>query len=140
MTFERIKAKIFLLLVAVIWGSMIWACWKIQVPLLLASFVTKSASLREWNYSLWMVQDQATCFLLSGHHETTVSSAIGELSKTSDTAEHMRRVVDWLFLAFAGQRDHCRRAIEEHDTHRFNIKYAAIGVTSYLYLFINHML
>lgn len=127
-----LKAKFFLVAVAITWASLIVQLLPLQVVVMAICIVTGSPSWKRWNYSIWMIQDQFVNVILSGHHVTTVSSTIGEMSKTSATAEQMRVVVDFLFKTFAGQNNHCRNAIEVEDIHRYSAVRAALGLTGYV--------
>lgn len=127
-----LKAKFFLLSVAIVWGSLILQLLPLQAVALFISVMVKNENWKNWNYSIWMVQDQFVNVMLSGYHMTTVSSTIGHMSKTSATAEGMRKVVDFLFDKLAGQKNHCRRAIEADDKHRYNALRSLIGLTGYV--------
>lgn len=127
-----LKAKFFLIAVAITWASLIVQLLPLQIIVMVICVVTDSQSWKRWNYSIWMIQDQFVNVVLSGHHVTTVSSTIGEMSKTSATAQQMRIVVDFLFRVFAGQENHCRNAIEVEDVHRYSATRAALGLAGYV--------
>lgn len=130
--FSWFKAKFFLVAVAITWGSLILQLLPLQAVVMVICLVTGSQAWKRWNYSIWMVQDQFVNVVLSGHHVTTVSSSIGNMSYTSATAEQMRKVVDFLFRAFAGQKNHCRNAIEVEDVHRYSAMRAFVGLVGYV--------
>jgi len=136
-----LKAKFFLLSVAILWLSMIAQLLPLQLIVMIICIATKNPKWREWNYSIWMIQDQLVNVILSGHHLTTVSSTLGMMSYTSKTAQSMRVVVDYLFKIFAGQKNHCRAAIEVEDVHRYSAIRAALGLTGYVasYAFFIYM-
>lgn len=127
-----LKAKFFLVAVAITWLSLIAQLLPLQIVVMVICLVTGAYNWRRWNYSIWMIQDQFVNVILSGHHVTTVSSTIGQMSKTSATAEQMRVVVDFLFRVFAGQKNHCRNAIEVEDVHRYSAVRAALGLVGYV--------
>lgn len=127
-----LKAKILLLAVALLWGSMLLLSATVQIPLSLLSAKLKNQALKDLCYSYWMIQDHFCGVILSGHHETTVSAMIGHYYKQgSKTAAGMRVVVDWLFKVIFGQLNHCVGAIEKHDTFRFNGWFATAGFFAY---------
>lgn len=127
-----LESKLILVAVALLWGSMIVICSPIQIPFSLWAMRTNRRGIQDLCYSFWMIQDQACNMILSGHHETTVSAMIGYYSQSgSKTAASMRVLVDYLFKKISGQLNHCVGAVENHDTFRFNRRYAAVGFCCY---------
>jgi hypothetical protein len=126
------KARCLLVMVALTWSSMIAFCAAIQLPLTIAALFGKRQAVMDACYSLWMIQDQHTGTILSGHHETTVSAMIGHYSlQGSKTANAMRTIVDALWRWVFKQPNHCITAIEAHDTFRFNGLHAVLGFVLY---------
>ena len=112
----RLKAKLLLLSVALVWLFFIIVMSPIQLPVTVLAIWFKP--LRGYRYKLWISQDQLVNAIHNGNPDITVSSRIGWMAEQgSKTATAMAKVVDFLFYIAIGQRDHCRVSIERDEDH-----------------------
>lgn len=113
---HRIKAKLLLLSVALVWLIMIIAMAPLQLPITFLAWPFKA--LRGYRYKIWIAQDQLVNAIHNGNPDITVSSRIGWMAEQgSKTAKYMAVVVDWLFYVSIGQVNHCRASIEHDEDH-----------------------
>lgn len=118
------KAKLFLILIALVWGALIYTVWPLQLALTVIGALPIKA-LRDLRYRFWIWQDNGVNVLVSfiatgeaGNPDVTVSSKVGMMSEQgSRTARYVEIVIDWLFLVAVGQRDHCKVSIERDEIH-----------------------
>lgn len=110
---------LILLSIGSVWLSLIAIMLPIQaISLALSKFSDK---FKGWNYSVWILQDVAVNVIHGGSHKVTVSSKIGWLSQQERTgAKGTEQFVNWLWIIFFGIDDHCQKAIEKEDDHRYN--------------------
>ena len=135
---HTIKAKIFLMLIALNWGSLIL----LMLPLLLIALVyDKMREGIQWVYSLLLAQDHLTNAIMGGHFLTTISSLLGHLRQQgSSTGKVAADFVDKLFELAIGQNNHCTLAMEESDIYQFSASRAILGSICYyvsLYFVVN---
>lgn len=114
----QIKAKFLLLSIALLWGALIIIMSPLQLPTTIASFIVKRPKLARYVWAIWIGQDQLVNAILGGNPDVTISSKVGLMSKNgSKTARAMELVIDWLFLKFSGQQNHCFNSIEYDEEH-----------------------
>ena len=135
---QQLKAKFFLAIIAITWGSLII----LMLPLLLVAFIyDKQREGIKWLYSILLAQDHLTNAIMGGHFLTTISSLLGHLRESgSATGEVAADVVDWLFERAIGQTNHCTVAMEKSDVYQFSARRAIAGSACYyisLYFVIN---
>lgn len=135
---QSIKAKFFLALIAINWGSLIL----LMLPLLLVSFIyDKRRDGIQWMYSLLLAQDHLVNAIMGGHFLTTISSMLGHLKYTgSATGKIAANFVDWGFKIAINQTNHCTVAMEQSDIYQFSARRAIFGSALYyvsLYFVIN---
>lgn len=125
----NIKAKIFLILIGMIWGSLIL----IMLPLLIAAlFYDKFRPGISWLYSLLLSQDHMTNAIMGGHYLTTISSMLGYLKEQgSKTGTAVAAVVDWLFYVTIGQENHCTISMQQTDLYAWSTTRALFGSLVY---------
>ena len=125
----NIKAKVFLLLIGAIWGSLIL----IMLPILVVSFLyDKRRPNIRWLYSLLLSQDHITNAILGGHFLTTVSSILGHLRlQGSKTGTAVANGVDWGFYVTIGQENHCTVSMELTDVYAWSTTRALLGALVY---------
>jgi hypothetical protein len=125
----NIKAKVFLLLIGAIWGSLIL----IMLPILVLSFLyDKRRPDINWLYSLLLSQDHITNAILGGHYLTTISSLLGHLRlQGSKTGTAVANVVDWGFYVTIGQENHCTVSMELTDVYAWSTTRALLGALVY---------
>ena len=111
-----LKAKLLLLSIALTWAVLIVIMSPLQLPVtVVAIWVEK---LRLYRYGLWIAQDQLVNAIHAGNPDVTVSSKVGYMAREgSETASAMAKVIDWGFLKFTGQVNHCRVSIETDEQH-----------------------
>jgi hypothetical protein len=135
---QQLKAKFFLALIAITWGSLII----LMLPLLLVAFIyDKQREGIKWLYSILLAQDHLVNAIMGGHFLTTISSMLGHLRlEGSSTGKVAADVVDWLFERAIGQNNHCTVAMEDSDVYQFSARRAIAGSACYyisLYFVIN---
>lgn len=116
----RIKAKLFLLAIFVVWAALLLATWRgwWQIFITLLAAVFKHPKLRRYRYALWIAQDQDVNVIFGGNPDITVSSKVGYMSaRGSQTAKYMEKTIDWLFYIAVGQENHCAASIEAQEQH-----------------------
>jgi hypothetical protein len=125
----NIKAKVFLLLIGAIWGSLIL----IMLPILVVSFLyDKRRPDINWLYSLLLSQDHITNAILGGHYLTTISSLLGHLRlQGSKTGTAVANVVDLGFYVTIGQENHCTVSMELTDVYAWSTTRALLGALVY---------
>ena len=107
-----LKAKVFLLLVAILWLSLIIA----MLPLMVIAVIFD----RDWLYSLFLSQDHLVNVVLGGHYLTTISSQLGKLRQDgSRTGTVAADFVDWLFYIARKEIRHCDNAMQPDDIYTF---------------------
>lgn len=112
----RIKAKLLLISVALVWLLFIVVMLPVQLPVTLLAWPLPW--LRSYRYKIWIAQDQLVNAIHNGNPDITVSSRIGWMAEQgSKTAASMAVVVDWLFYVAIGQKNHCRASIERDEDH-----------------------
>lgn len=90
------------------------------------------APARDWNYSIWILQDVAVNVIHGGSHKVTVSSKIGWMAIAGYSAMlWMERVVNWIWLTVLNEENHCRNAIEPEDNHRYDKRVTILGLVIY---------
>lgn len=110
-----LKAKVLLILIALIWGTFIIWMIPLQLPITVAGIHPK---LRKWRYGFWIAQDQLVNAVFFGNPDITVSSKVGYMAeKGSNTAKAMAAVIDWIFYIAVGQENHCQISIERDEEH-----------------------
>ena len=115
---DNLKAKLFLLGIALVWFLLIVGTWRGWYQTIITLLAIPFKGLRGYRYSLWIQQDQDVNTIFKGNPDVTVSSKLGYLSEQgSKTATLMARVVDKMFLIAVGQEDHCRSSIERDEVH-----------------------
>lgn len=138
---DKFKAKVWLVLIFLIWLGILYPIKEVVLLLAIASLVSKTG--KEWNKNFWMISDYAVAFVLGAYHKTTVSSEIGRLAIQAQariiiTGNHERsiffveRVVNKLWKEIFGQDNHCRASIEPEDLHTITPKKAAIGTALFI--------
>lgn len=120
-----IKAKFFLTLIAISWGSLII----IMLPLMIVAYIVDRFLPRtRWLYSILLAQDHMVHAIMGGHFETTISSMLGQLERAnSKTGTICANVVDKLFNIASGQTEHCKKSIQEGDKALFSARRAIAG-------------
>lgn len=119
-----LKAKLFLLLVAVVWGSLIYSIWKFQLVVTLLGLLPYER-LKELSKNIWTAQDNMVNVIVTfivfgraGNPDVTVSSKVGVLQKLeNETADKMAKFINKGFEVANGQKDHCRESIEHDEVH-----------------------
>ena len=107
-----LKAKVFLLLVSIVWLSLIVA----MLPLMVLAVIFD----RAWLYSLFLAQDHLVNVVLGGHYLTTISSQLGKLRQSgSRTGTVAADFVDWLFYIARKEIRHCDNAMQASDIYTF---------------------
>ncbi len=125
---SRLKAKFFLALIFINWGSMII----VALPLMVVSFIVDKVIKSLWLYSLLLAQDHYTHTIMGGHFLTTISAILGHMRLSGSlTGAMMADVVDYLFELATGETNHCVNAIEKDDILIFNPKRAIAGTLLY---------
>jgi hypothetical protein len=82
--------------------------------------------------SIFIAQDYLVNSLAGGHHDTTISSQLGQLKLLgSRTGTVMADFVDWLFYIADGQLEHCINAMQEDDVYLFKPFIAIVGLSLY---------
>tara|TARA_R110000851_G_scaffold183012_1_gene332113 strand:- start:1066 stop:1485 length:420 start_codon:yes stop_codon:yes gene_type:complete len=125
----NIKAKIFLLLIGAVWGSLIL----IMLPLLIVVFLyDKVRQDIDWLRSMLLAQDHLTNAILGGHYLTTISSLLGHLRELgSATGTAVANVVDWGFYVTISQENHCTVSMEKTDVYDWSSSRALLGASVY---------
>lgn len=125
-----LKAKIALLIIAIVWGSLIIPA----IPLMTTALIYDKKRLRiEWLYSLFLAQDYLVSAILGNHHNTTISALLGQLkTEQSKTGTLVANVVDWLFWIARKERNHCVNAMRDTDVYYFSARRALAGFTLYI--------
>jgi hypothetical protein len=125
-----LKAKLALIIIAIVWASLIIAC----LPLMLVALIyDKKRKNIDWLYSLFLAQDYLTSSILGNHHNTTISSLLGQLkTEQSKTGTIVANIVDWLFKIARNERDHCINAMKPDDVYYFSARRALAGFVLYL--------
>ena len=113
---HRIKAKILLLLIVVIWLYLALCMLPFQLFITIAPIWHRG--LRNYRYRFWIAQDQYVNVILGGNPDVTISSKVGYMAlQGSRTAQIMERVIDWIFYVAIGQKNHCFESIELDERH-----------------------
>ena len=121
---DWIKAKIFILLIGLNWGSFI----TMASPIMFVAYCMDRWERDKWFYSILLAQDHYTNVVMGGHFLTTVSAMLGHLRKSgSGTGTLLAGFVDWSFRTTTGQLNHCTVSMEEGDIFEFNVGRALIG-------------
>lgn len=69
--------------------------------------------MKRYLLNLAIAVDQGWNAFLGGHPDETISSRVGKAALRGGWfALACERVIDWLFLNLAGEREHCRASIE----------------------------
>lgn len=128
-----LKAKLSLLLIGAIWGSLII----IMLPLLVIAFIydklIKTHSINGWLYSLLIAQDHLTNAILGGHYLTTISALLGHLQLSgSRTGDLVARFVDKGFNIATGEVNHCINAMQSDDVYNWSSSRALLGALTYV--------
>ena len=111
-----LKAKLFLLAIALIWGYLILVMLPFQLIVTLLPIWLPGLSNYRWRY--WIGQDQFVNAILGGNPDITISSKVGYMSlHGSRTAQAVEIVIDWLFRVAVGQEQHCFNSIEFDEAH-----------------------
>ena len=124
-----VKAKLFLLLILVIWGGSaflhtdipftdftLWG-WHLYLLATVLRFMPNEA-MKRWGQSFWMWTDQGVNVILGGSEDVTVSSKIGFKQESgSKTAHVMALVINFFWYLGTGQSNHCISAIERDEEH-----------------------
>ena len=79
-------------------------------------------------HSILLAQDIYVNAQLGGYFRTTISSELGNQSKSSKSGKLAANVVDYLFEIAGDGPNHCINAIEAEDKHYFNAPYASISL------------
>jgi hypothetical protein len=120
----RLKAKLFLTLIAINWGSLIL----IATPLMLVAYCLDRIMKLKWLYSILLAQDHYTHTIMGGHFLTTISAMLGHLKTVgSQSGTLVAEVVDWGFERATGQIDHCTSSMEAEDDFIFSARRAIAG-------------
>lgn len=110
-----IKAKLLLLSILIVWGSLIVLMLPFQLSVTLAGIHPK---LRRYRYGVWIAQDQLVNAIHGGNPDITVSSKVGYMAENgSKTAKIMAVVIDFLFKVAVNQDNHCQASIERDEEH-----------------------
>jgi hypothetical protein len=125
-----VKAKLALIIVAIVWGSLLIPC----IPLMTYSiYYDKKDEKIDWLYSLFIAQDYLVSAILGNHHNTTISSLLGHLRKQgSKTGTLVANFVDWLFYVARKQVNHCDENMKPGDVYYFSTKRALTGFVIYV--------
>lgn len=131
MFMNNFKAKFFLLLVGLNWGSLII----IMLPfLILCYFYDRVREGIQWLYSTLLAQDHVANVIMGGHYLTTISSMLGHLRATgSATGTIAANIVDWGFNVATGEVNHCTNAMQDDDVYKFSARRAIAGTVVYQY-------
>ena len=127
---EWLKAKIALLIIAVMWLSLI----VLNFPYMVYAYVhdRRLGYSKNKLHSVLLGQDIYINTMLGGFFRTTISSELGNQSKKSKSGKIAANVVDWLFELAGDGPNHCVNAIESEDKHWFNAGYAIIAFVLWL--------
>lgn len=118
--FSKMKAKLLLVSIFVVWTSLILLTWRgwYQVAMTLVSIIVRNKDFRAYVLRLWISQDQDVNCIFMGNEDITISSRVGYLSELgSKTALCMEIVINTMFYVAAGQENHCRASIERDEKH-----------------------
>lgn len=121
---DRLKAKVFLLGIGLLWLRLIIAEPEI-IPCTIALLWKKDKEYRRYVWGLWIGQDQCINRTLGGNPDVTVSSKVGYLSnkfgvhprRPSKTARLVESVIDFGFKKLAKQDNHCHVSYEADEEH-----------------------
>lgn len=135
---HRLKAKFALTLITLVWGSLIL---KDLLRMVFCFVYDKFNPKHQLIRNTLLTQDYYTMVILGGHHLTYISGMLGFFKLDgSRTGTICADFVDWLFLKFTGEPNHCISAMNNDDIYEFSAKRALAGVTLYfasLYLIIH---
>jgi len=119
-----LKAKFFLILIGLNWGSLIL----LSLPLMLVAYCLDRIMGLKWLYSILLAQDHYTHVMMGGHFLTTISAMLGHLKTIgSQSGTLVSKVVDWGFERTTGQLNHCTASMEEGDDFLFSARRAIVG-------------
>ena len=127
-----LQAKISLIAVGLVWGSLI----VVMSPLMVVahSYDKKlNNQLKDrWLYSILIAQDILVNCILGGYFRTTISSEVGNLEKKgNETGIQIAKFINKGFEKFTGQINHCQVSIEAEDKHYVTAPKAITGFTLY---------
>lgn len=126
------KAKFFLLLIAIVWGSLII----MFLPILIMTKIYDWAVQHKvkWFIGGILVGDFVTNWVLGGDHKTYISSVLGHMKKTGSRGGTVAAaVVDWLFYIGKGEINHCVNAMKPTDVYNFSARRAILGFFVYCF-------
>lgn len=121
---EWLKAKVALMIIFIMWAYLIILDSPYMVYAYLHDRRNKPDTQKGKLHSVLLGQDIYVNTQLGGYFRTTISSELGNQSKTRKSGKAAAKVVDLLFYIAGDDPNHCVNAIEEEDKHWFNAKYA----------------
>lgn len=131
MNVHTVKARSFIILIGLVWGSIMSVC---IIPMIVAKVYDKITKPQySWLRSIFIAQDYLVNALCSGHHDTTISSQLGKLKLMGSTTGAVASdFVDWLFFVADGQENHCFNAMEGNDIYLFKPPVALLGISCFI--------
>lgn len=129
-----IKAKLALLIIGIVWGSLILVCTPLMA---VAYFYDTRRSDIEWLYSIFLGQDYLVSAILGNSHQTTISALLGHMQKQGSISGTMvAKFVDLIFYVARGEENHCINAMRDTDVYYFSARRAMLGFTCYCLGFV----
>jgi len=61
-------------------------------------------------YDLWLAIDRIFCRICHGTHRRTISGWTGQWQHLNKRYHHQAKVIDWLALKIANDKNHCHQA------------------------------
>lgn len=125
-----IRAKIALILVMIVWGSLIA---KDLLRMVFAFFYDKNNKDVQMLRNTLLTQDYYSNVILGGQHHTYISGLLGHFKLTgSRSGTICANIVDWLFEKLTGEVNHCINAMDENDVYNFSARRALAGFVLYI--------